>query len=108
SVTASLASGGGHRSDQGAVWGEVAYRMSSSGSYSPSSAMDTLYKTPERAQKLQETVEALHRPEGALGFVAVLGGEVLGAELFADETLAEAYWEKLARSYAVEALDADK
>jgi hypothetical protein len=106
SVTASLAAGSGHRSDQGAVWGEVAYRMSSSGSYSPSSAMDTLYKTPERAHKLQETVEALQRPEGALGFIAVLGSEVLGAELFADEALADAYWEKLARSYAVEALDA--
>ena len=106
SVTASLASGGGHRSDQSAVWGEVAYRMSSTGSYSPSSAMDTLYKTPERARKLQETVAALQRPEGALGFVAVLGGDVLGAEVFADEALADAYWEKLARSYAVEALDA--
>ncbi len=106
SVTASLAAGSGHRSDQGAVWGEVANRMSSSGSYSPSSAMDTLYKTPERARKLQETVEALQRPEGALGFVAVLGSEVLGAELFADETLADAYWQKLARSYAIEALDA--
>ncbi len=105
-VTASLSSGGGHRSDQGAVWGEVAERMESTESYSSSDAMDTLYKTPERANKLKETVEALRRPEGVLGFVAVLGSEVLGAELFADEALAGAYWEKLARSYAVEALDA--
>lgn len=106
SVTASLASGRGHQSDQGAVWGEVSARMAVSGSYSPSSAMDTLYKTPERANKLQETVAALSRPEGALGFVALMGSEVLGAELFADESLADAYWERLARSYAVEALDA--
>lgn len=107
SVTDSLASGRGHRSDQGAVWGEVAHRMAFTGSYSPSSAMDTLYKTPERATKLQETVAALPRPAGALGFVAMLGSEVLGAELFADEALADAYWERLARSYAVEALDAN-
>jgi hypothetical protein len=107
-VTASLASGSGHRSDQGAVWGEVAQRVALSGSYSPSGAMDTLYKTPERANKLKEMVDALRRPEGALGFVAVLPSEVLGAELFADETLADAYWPMLARSYALEVLDASE
>jgi hypothetical protein len=106
SVTASLSSGSGHRSDQGAVWGEVSARMMSTNSYSPSAAMDTLYKSPERASKLAETMAGLKRPEGALGFVAVVGGAVLGAEIFSDEALANAYWEKLARSYAVEALDA--
>lgn len=105
SVTDSLSSGHGHYSDQGAVWNEVAERMLSTGSYSPSSAMHTLYKTPERANKLKETMEMLQRPDGALGFIAVLGAEVLGAELFTDEALSRAYWEKLARSYAVEALD---
>jgi hypothetical protein len=68
--------------------------------------MDTLYKTPERANKLAETMGTLKRPDGALGFVAVVGAKVLGAEIFTDEALADAYWEKLARSYAVEALDA--
>lgn len=106
SVTASLSSGGGHRSDQGAVWGEVSARMASTNSYSPSAAMNTLYKTPERANKLAETMAELKRPDGALGFVAMVGGSVLGAEIFSDEALADAYWEKLARSYAVEALDA--
>lgn len=105
-VTNSLSVGHGHQSDQGAVWSEVADRIASTQSYSPSSAMHTLYKTPERASKLKEMVEALRRPEGALGFVAVLRSEVLGAELFADEALADAYWQMLVRSYAVEALDA--
>ncbi|HEX8033433.1 MAG TPA: DUF6569 family protein [Ktedonobacterales bacterium] len=108
SVTRSLSSGSGHRSDQSAVWGEVAERMAFSNSYSPSSAMQTLYKTPERAHKLKEIMDKLQPPDGALGFIAVLGSEVLGAELFADEALAHAYWEKLARSYAVEALDASQ
>lgn len=105
-VSGSLATGGGHTSDQGAVWGEVASRMRTTGSFSPSGAMDALFKSPERARKLRETVAELKRPEGALGFVAMLGGRPLGAELFADEALAGEYWEKLARSYAVEALDA--
>ncbi len=105
SVTASLSSGGGYHSDQSAVWGEVSARMMSTGSFSSSDAMDTLYKTPDRANKLRETMEGLKRPDGALGFVAAVGGNVLGAEIFTDETLADAYWEKLARSYAIEALD---
>jgi hypothetical protein len=105
-VTASLSAGGGHRSDQSAVWNEVGERMLRSAAYSPSGAMHALYKTPERAKQLQETMQGLRRPEGALGFVATLGSDVLGAELFTDEALADAYWEKLARTYAVEALDA--
>jgi ARG/rhodanese/phosphatase superfamily protein len=106
SVTASLSAGDGYRSDQGAVWGEVAERMTVSRSYSPSGAMQALYEAPERARKLKEAMQALKRPEGALGFVALLNDTALGAELFVDETLASAYWDKLARSYIVEALDA--
>jgi hypothetical protein len=106
SVTASLSAGGGHFSDQSAVWSEVHERMASSAAYSPSGAMHALYRAPERAKKLKETMERLRRPEGALGFVAALGSDVLGAELFTDEALADAYWEKLARTYAIEALDA--
>jgi hypothetical protein len=107
-VTDSLAAGAGHFSDQSAVWGEVQARMASTAAYSPSGAMHALYRTPERAKKLKDTMDGLRRPEGALGFVAALGSEVLGAELFTDEALADAYWEKLARTYAVEALDASE
>jgi hypothetical protein len=106
-VSDSLAAGGGHHSDQGAVWGEVAHRLNITGSSSESSAMEALYHAPERARVLKESVEALRRPAGAIGFVAVLRGSALGAEIFADEALAEAYWEKLARSYALEALDTE-
>jgi hypothetical protein len=107
-VTSSLGYGGGHRSDQGMVWQEVSARMLRAEASSPTDAMDTLYKVPERAEKIQETVAALPYPAGALGFIAVLGARVTGAELFADPALAEAYWEKLARSYAVEVLDLDR
>ena len=107
-VSESLSSGLGHRSDQGAVWGEVSDRMARTASHSPTYAMDALYKEPERATRLAEMTAALPRPAGAVGFVAVVGGEPVGAELFAGEALAGAYWEKLARSYALEALDAER
>jgi hypothetical protein len=107
-VSSSLTSGAGHRSDQAAVWGSVAARLqdTETEAFSPSSAMEALYRAPERASALRESLEALKRPEGAIGFVAILHGTPLGAELFADEALAAAYWEKLARSYVIEALDA--
>src|SRR5215469_11635973 len=58
-VTASLSAGTGHRSDQSAVWSEVGVRMLRSGAYSPSGAMRALYKTPDRAKKLEETMDGL-------------------------------------------------
>src|SRR5215468_1548260 len=81
SVSASLALGGGHHSDQGGVWSEVSTRMLRSGSSSPTHAMDALFKTPERAVKIRELVEALPYVEGAVGFIAVLDSHVIGAEL---------------------------
>ncbi len=104
-VSQSLKAGGGYRSDQHAVWNEVSTRMRASGVASPSAEMHALYSAPERASRLEEMLAALEWPEGAVGFVAVLGKEVLGAELFSDAALAQAYWGKLARSYALEALD---
>ena len=106
-VSGSLSGAKGYRSDQGRVWNEVAQRVASTRLASPTMAMHSLYQAPERADRLGEMLAALPRPEGALGFVAMVGPEPLGAEVFTDEALASAYWEKLARSYALEALDAE-
>lgn len=104
-VARSLSSGSGYRSDQGAVWSEVAEKLESTGSRSPTSAMRAMYGSPERSSRLSEMSEALKRPEGALGFVALVGGKPAGAEVFADPALAEAYWPKLTRTYALDAID---
>lgn len=104
-VAHSLASGGGYRSDQGAVWNEVAEKLTTTGSRSPTHAMRAMYSSPERSSRLSEMSEALKRPEGALGFVALVGGKPAGAEIFTDPALAEAYWPKLARTYALDAMD---
>lgn len=104
-VTKSLASGGGYRSDQHEVWAEVAERMMTSGVSSDTSAMEEMYDRPERSSSMDETVAQVPRPEGALGFVAVIGGKPVGGEIFTDDALADAYWPRLARSYAMDALD---
>jgi hypothetical protein len=106
SVSGALASGAGYQSDQSMVWGAVAKRMTTTGSQSPTHAMQELYNAPVRAEELSRVVAALPKPDGALGFIVTIRDRVIGAEIFADEALALAYWEKLARSYAIEALDA--
>jgi hypothetical protein len=108
SVSTTLAAGGGYQSDQGMVWGEVSARMAKTGSHSPTHAMRALYREPVRAEQLAQTVAALPRPDGALGFIVAIGNKIVGAEVFEDEALALAYWEKLARSYALDALDAEQ
>ncbi|MGO8949606.1 MAG: ARPP-1 family domain-containing protein [Ktedonobacterales bacterium] len=108
SVSAALASGAGYLADQRMVWGEVSARMTNTGSHSSTHAMQELYRQPARSRELAQMVAALPKPDGALGFIVAIGDKVVGAEIFADEALALAYWEKLARSYAIEALDAEQ
>ncbi|HKS69494.1 MAG TPA: DUF6569 family protein [Ktedonobacterales bacterium] len=104
-VTKSLASGGGYTSDQSEVWGEVSERLSSTGVSSGTSAMRAMYEMPDRSASMDETVAQLPRPKGALGFVALVAGKPVGGEIFTDDALAEAYWPRLTRSYAMDALD---
>lgn len=104
-VTKSLASGSGYHSDQSEVWSEVAERLSATGVSSGTSAMRAMYAMPERSASMDETVAQVSRPEGALGFVAIVAGKPVGGEIFTDDTLAAAYWPRLTRSYAMDALD---
>jgi hypothetical protein len=104
-VTQSLASGGGYRSDQHEVWSEVAERMQMSGVASATSAMAAMYDMPARSTSMDETVGQAQRPDGALGFVAVIAGKPVGGEIFTDDALADAYWPALVRTYAMDALD---
>lgn len=104
-VTKSLASGGGYRSDQSEVWDEVSERLMATGVNSGTSAMRAMYEAPERSSRMDETVAQVSRPEGALGFVAVIDGKPVGGEVFGDDALAAAYWPRLTRSYAMDALD---
>ena len=104
-VTKSLASGGGYTSDQSEVWEEVSERLSVTGVNSGTSAMRAMYEMPERSASMDEAVAQLPRPKGALGFVALVAGKPVGGEIFTDDALAEAYWPRLTRSYAMDALD---
>jgi hypothetical protein len=90
-------------SDQGAVWGEVARKLTKMGSASETRALEKVYEDYE--SRLQGILEQVHLPEGGHGVAFAWGGKIAGADLFdRPDTLAR-FWPKLLRAYALDALE---
>jgi hypothetical protein len=104
-VTASLAERGERGADQLAIWEDVAAKAARLEASSPTAASEAMYRSHEEA--LAAAVAALAPADGQRGAVFVLEGRAVGVELFD----AAATWRKLApkfaRSYALDALDAE-
>jgi hypothetical protein len=102
-VTASYRSSGRPASDQGEVWREVARKLDTMGSSSPSSALHQAYQ--DHMSRLGDVLGRLPVPEGCCGAAFALGGRLAGVDLFdKPETLAK-LWPKLVRAYALDALE---
>jgi hypothetical protein len=101
-VSASLASRGVPRSDQGAVWEDMALYQRSFAAEAPSGAMQDIYGSV--AGKAEELLAHLKPQVGQVGGAFFARGRLLGLDAFdADGTFAGEF-AKLARSYAVEAV----
>ena len=80
----------------------------------PTQSYDKIYKSRQVGGSVDAFVEAVHhrfakvtsnlKGERVVGVVVAYGGEVAWSDIFASNDLFEAYWDKLLRSYAVEAL----
>jgi hypothetical protein len=80
----------------------------------PTQSYDKIYKSRRFGGSIDSFVESIqHRfakatsnlkAERVVGVVVAYGGEVAWSDIFASNDLFEAYWDKLLRSYAVEAL----
>lgn len=90
-------------SGQGAVWAEVARKMSSMGSRSSSSALHDMFA--DYNEKLNQVVQSLSVPEGCYGAVFAVNGKILGGDLFDKTATFVKLWPKLVKSYAVDALE---
>jgi hypothetical protein len=102
-VSGSYRVAGAPRSDQGAVWGEVARKMRTMGSVSSSGALHDVYKNFDR--KLEKVLKSLSVPGESNGVAFAINGEIAGADFFdKPETLAK-LWPKLVKSYAMDALE---
>lgn len=90
-------------SGQGAVWAEVARKMSRMGSSSSSGALQDIFKECDR--KLNRLLQNLSFPAECNGAAFATNGTLLGLDLFDKQATFARLWPKLAKSYAVDALE---
>lgn len=102
-VTGSYRAAGAPKTDQGAVWGEIARKMSSAGSRSSSGALHDFYE--DYAKRFEEVIGTLPAREGCNGAVFAIHGKIAGADLFDKPITLKKLWAKLIKSYAADALE---
>ena len=105
SINASLASGAGHRSDQGRVWREVGALHARHATASPTAAMRDAYQT--RKADLDAVLAAFPLQDGQQGMLVLHGARVVGLDLVSRAPQYAELHDKLLRSYAFEALVRD-
>jgi hypothetical protein len=102
-VRDSYARGAGAMSNQGEVWQEVSRKLGSVGSASPTAALQRAYE--DHGARLQDLLGKVTAPEGCCGAAFAVGGRVAGADLFDRPGTLAKLWPKLARAYALDALE---
>jgi hypothetical protein len=103
SVTESTVTGSGHRSDQGAVWGEVSRQMRSVGSTSDTMALaDTM---THHKPVIDRTAAEVAYAEGAAGLAIAVGGKVVSVDLFDAPETCRKVWPRVIRGVAVDAME---
>ncbi len=103
-VTASMRSNGTRKSDQGAVWRDIAAKAARLKASSPTGAMSAIYE--RHASSVEEFARAFTWQEGQCGVAFGIGGRILGLEIFDHPEVMRRFFQKLVRSYALDALDA--
>ena len=102
-VSASLRSTGARSSNQGAIWAAVAEKASTLGHMSETMAMEDLYE--QRTSDLAHYARAFHAEPRQRGAVVAIDGKVAGLELFDSAAAFARYFDKLIRSYAMDAVE---
>ena len=105
-VTMSMRATGARRSDQGAVWEELAGKAIRMEASSPTQAMSAVYE--RHRLSLEEYLRAFRWSEGQVGMAFSVGGQMSGLDLFDHPASMRHYFPKLLRSYALDALDSQE
>jgi hypothetical protein len=105
-VTFSMASSGERRSDQGAIWEEIAAKSERMGTASPTQAMSAMYDN--HAVSIDAYLRAFAWAERQAGVLFAIGPQTMGVDLLDhSETMRKAF-PKLLRSYALDAVEAPR
>jgi hypothetical protein len=99
-----MRSSGTRKSDQGAVWRNIAAKATRLKALSPTGAMSAIYE--RHATAVEEFARAFTCQEGQCGVAFAISGRILGLEIFDHPEVMRRFFQKLVRSYALDALDA--
>jgi len=102
-VSRSMRTNGTRRSDQSAVWEELACKSARLGSHSTTEAMAAMYE--QERPRLEGFEQAFHPLEKQVGAVFAINGRILGAELFDSAEVFNKLLSKLVGSYAMDAIE---
>jgi hypothetical protein len=103
-VTQSMRTSGACRSDQSALWDELALKAVRVDAQSPTRAMSAMYE--RHALSVEEYARAFGWQERQAGVAFAICGQLLGLDLLDHCATARRLFPKLVRSYAMDALDA--
>jgi hypothetical protein len=104
SVSTSIRTGRGHRSDQGQIWASLAARHAEHDVRTPTEAMSDFYAHHDEA--IAAARAALAPRPGQVGAIVYIAGRWVGADLLASPGLFASAWPRLSAGYAADAVGA--
>ncbi len=105
SVRESLKNAGEFRSDQGRVWESISEMSSRMKVSSPTDAMADVFES--RGDDLDRFLESFQLVECQVGAIFAIDGQILGIECFWYHDTFNRFFDKLLKSYALDALGSD-
>ncbi|MDZ7697732.1 MAG: DUF6569 family protein [Deltaproteobacteria bacterium] len=102
-VMFSVRSEGNYRSDQGAIWDEIADKSVRMEVASPTGAMGAMYE--KRGDNTQEYIKNFHLIDYQVGAVFMINGQVVGMDAFGTPDTFSKIFNKLLESYSLDAID---
>ena len=105
-VRFSLKHGDGYRSNQGRIWNDIAEKSARMRVDAPTGAMADVFESYD--DKLSKFLDKFHLIEWQIGAIFAINGQVLGIECFGCHDTFKRFFDKLVKSYALDALDSLK
>jgi hypothetical protein len=95
------------KKSQSDVWSSVAKTVTVNSVQSETGDLKSVYKDKQVSHKLNDYERAFNDKlpaSNVVGVVAAVNGKIISADVFANHRLFQAYWPKMLKSYALEAL----
>lgn len=104
-VSMRLAANMGPRSDQGAIWDDIAQKSARLGVRSHTGAASEMYES--RRGTSEEFRRAIRWQKGQVGALFAINGEIAGIDVFESSAVLVKVMPKLVESYALDAIDVE-